>query len=150
MQAAAGWQPMTRGVVHRDVSRLNTFWKWEWNARSLTDFGLARARTTSADGWGIHRRDAAYMVTGSRPRGEPLDAAQTSQFWGAAVRNGDGVRRSHEFRNWPPCRRLVDDAPQALASLNPELPPWFIRHCGSLLEKDRHGASAPPRKSAYC
>ena len=33
-------------------------------------------------------------------------------------------------------RRLVDEAPQALASLNPELPPWFIAIVDRLLEKD--------------
>jgi len=33
-------------------------------------------------------------------------------------------------------RRLVDESPQALASLNPELPPWFIAIVDRLLEKD--------------
>ena len=33
-------------------------------------------------------------------------------------------------------RRLVDDPPQAMASLNPELPPWFIAIVERLLEKD--------------
>jgi serine/threonine protein kinase len=33
-------------------------------------------------------------------------------------------------------RRLVDDSPQAMASLNPELPPWFIAIVERLLEKD--------------
>jgi hypothetical protein len=33
-------------------------------------------------------------------------------------------------------RRLVDDSPQAMASLNPELPPWFIAIVDRLLEKD--------------
>src|SRR6185503_17809551 len=33
-------------------------------------------------------------------------------------------------------RRLVDDAPRAMASLNPELPPWFIAIVERLLEKE--------------
>jgi Protein kinase domain len=33
-------------------------------------------------------------------------------------------------------RRLVDDSPAALASLNPELPPWFVAIVNRLLEKD--------------
>src|SRR5438132_10318170 len=33
-------------------------------------------------------------------------------------------------------RRLIDEPPQALASLNPELPPWFIAIVERLLEKD--------------
>jgi len=41
-------------------------------------------------------------------------------------------------------RRLVDDAPQAMGSLHPELPPWFIAIVERLLEKDpsRRFASA--------
>jgi serine/threonine protein kinase len=37
-------------------------------------------------------------------------------------------------------RRLVDESPQAMASLNPELPPWFIAIVDRLLEKE------PPRR----
>ena len=33
-------------------------------------------------------------------------------------------------------RRLVEDTPQAMASLNAELPPWFIAIVDRLLEKD--------------
>ena len=33
-------------------------------------------------------------------------------------------------------RRLVDEPPQAMGSLNPELPPWFIAIVDRLLEKD--------------
>src|SRR5438445_8049209 len=33
-------------------------------------------------------------------------------------------------------RRLIDEPPQALASLNPELPPWFIAIVDRLLEKE--------------
>jgi hypothetical protein len=33
-------------------------------------------------------------------------------------------------------RRLVDESPAALASLNPELPPWFVAIVDRLLEKD--------------
>jgi hypothetical protein len=33
-------------------------------------------------------------------------------------------------------RRLVDESPAALASLNPELPPWFVAMVDRLLEKD--------------
>jgi hypothetical protein len=41
-------------------------------------------------------------------------------------------------------RRLVDDPPQAMQALNPELPPWFIAIVDRLLEKDpsRRFASA--------
>ena len=33
-------------------------------------------------------------------------------------------------------RRLIDDPPPAMASLNPELPPWFVSIVERLLEKE--------------
>ena len=47
-------------------------------------------------------------------------------------------------------RRLIDDPPPALSSLNAEFPSWFVRIVERLLEKDRPGDSARPRKSASC
>jgi serine/threonine protein kinase len=70
-------------------------------------------------------------------RGAPLDGRSDLFSLGCVLYEmATGVSPFRTDSIMATMRRLVDDAPRALASLNPELPPWFITIVDRLLEKD--------------
>ncbi len=103
----------------------------------LTDFGLARAADdVTLTRWGVIAGTPQYMSP-EQARGEPLDCRSDLFSLGSVLYEmATGVSPFRTDSMLATLRRLVDDAPKAMASLNPELPPWFIAIVNRLLEKD--------------
>ena len=146
MQAAAGLAAAhEQGLVHRDVKPANILLEKGIERTVLTDFGLARAADdVSMTRWGIIAGTPQYMSP-EQARGEPLDGRSDLFSLGCVIYEmATGVSPFRSDSVLATMRRLVDDPPQAMASLNPELPPWFIAIVERLLEKEpsRRFASA--------
>ena len=138
MQAAAGLAAAhEQGLVHRDVKPANILLEKGVERAVLTDFGLARAADdVTLTRWGIIAGTPQYMSP-EQARGEPLDGRSDLFSLGCVLYEmATGVSPFRADSMMATLRRLVDDSPQAMASLNPELPPWFIAIVDRLLEKD--------------
>ena len=138
MQAAAGLAAAhEQGLVHRDVKPANILLEKGVERAVLTDFGLARAADDATlTRWGIIAGTPQYMSP-EQARGEPLDGRSDLFSLGCVLYEmATGVSPFRTESMMATMRRLVDDSPQAMASLNPELPPWFIAIVGRLLEKE--------------
>jgi serine/threonine-protein kinase len=138
MQAAAGLGAAhDQGLVHRDVKPANILLERGVERAVLTDFGLARAADdVSMTRWGIIAGTPQYMSP-EQAKGEPLDGRSDLFSLGCVLYEmATGVSPFHSDGVLATMRRLVDESPQALASLNPELPPWFVAVVDRLLEKD--------------
>src|SRR5207302_10794269 len=138
MQAAAGLAAAhDQGLVHRDVKPANILLEIGVDRAVLTDFGLARAADDVAmTRWGIIAGTPQYMSP-EQAKGEPLDGRSDLFSLGCVLYEmATGVSPFRTDSVMATMRRLVDESPQALASLNPELPPWFIAIVDRLLEKD--------------
>jgi WD40 repeat protein len=137
MQAAAGLAAAhDQGLVHRDVKPANILLEIGIDRAVLTDFGLARAADdVSMTRWGIIAGTPQYMSP-EQAKGEPLDGRSDLFSLGCVLYEmATGVSPFRTDSVMATMRRLVDESPQALASLNPELPPWFIAIVNRLLEK---------------
>jgi serine/threonine-protein kinase len=138
MQAAAGLAAAhEQGLVHRDVKPANILLEKGIERAVLTDFGLARAADdVTLTRWGIIAGTPQYMSP-EQARGEPLDGRSDLFSLGCVLYEmATGVSPFRTDSVLATMRRLVDEAPRAMAALNPELPPWFIAIVDRLLEKD--------------
>jgi hypothetical protein len=138
MQAAAGLSAAhEQGLVHRDVKPANILLERGVERAVLTDFGLARAADDVAlTRWGVIAGTPQYMSP-EQARGEPLDARSDLFSLGCVLYEmATGVSPFRTDSVMATMRRLIDDAPQSIAALNPELPAWFIAIVDCLLEKD--------------
>jgi serine/threonine protein kinase/WD40 repeat protein len=146
MQAAAGLAAAhEQGLVHRDVKPANILLEKGVERAVLTDFGLARAADdVSLTRWGIIAGTPEYMSP-EQARGEPLDGRSDLFSLGCVLYEmATGVSPFRADSTLATMRRLVDESPRAMASLNPELPPWFISLVRRLLEKNpsrRYGSA---------
>jgi serine/threonine-protein kinase len=137
-QAAAGLAAAhEQGLVHRDVKPANILLEKGVERAVLTDFGLARAADdVSMTRWGVIAGTPQYMSP-EQARGEPLDGRSDLFGLGCVLYEmATGVSPFRTDSTMATLRRLIDDAPPAMASLNPELPPWFIAIVEHLLQKD--------------
>jgi serine/threonine-protein kinase len=138
MQAATGLAAAhEQGLVHRDVKPANILLEKGVERAVLTDFGLARAADDIAlTRWGIIAGTPEYMSP-EQARGEPVDGRSDLFSLGCVLYEmATGVSPFRTDSVMATMRRLVDDAPRALAALNPELPSWFIAIVDRLLEKE--------------
>src|SRR5262245_5276105 len=138
MQAAAGLTAAhEQGLVHRDVKPANILLEMGVERAVLTDFGLARAADdVSMTRWGIIAGTPQYMSP-EQARGEPLDGRSDLFSLGCVLYEmATGVSPFRTDSTMATLRRLIDEEPQAMSSLNPELPPWFIGIVEKLLKKD--------------
>jgi serine/threonine protein kinase len=138
MQAAAALAAAhEQGLVHRDVKPANILLEKGVERVLLTDFGLARAADdVSMTRWGIISGTPQYMSP-EQAKGEAFDGRSDLFSLGCVLfEMSTGVSPFRADSTMATLRRLIDDAPSAMASLNPELPPWFIGLVERLLEKD--------------
>lgn len=138
MQAAAGLAAAhEQGLVHRDVKPANILLEKGIERAVLTDFGLARAADdVTLTRLGVIAGTPQYMSP-EQARGEALDGRSDLFSLGCVMYEmATGVSPFKSESMLATMRRLVDDAPQAMEALNPELPPWFVAIVNRLLEKD--------------
>jgi WD40 repeat protein len=138
MQAAAGLAAAhEQGLVHRDVKPANILLEKGVERAVLTDFGLARAADdVTLTRWGVIAGTPQYMSP-EQAQGEPLDGRSDLFSLGCVLYEmATGVSPFRTESVMATMRRLVEESPRALASLNPELPPWFVAIVERLLEKD--------------
>jgi serine/threonine protein kinase/WD40 repeat protein len=138
MQAAAGLAAAhEQGLVHRDVKPANILLEKGVERAVLTDFGLARAADdVTLTRWGIIAGTPQYMSP-EQARGEALNGRSDLFSLGCVLYEmATGVSPFRADSLVATMRRLVDDEPRAMASLNPELPTWFIAIVERLLEKE--------------
>jgi serine/threonine-protein kinase len=138
MQAAAGLAAAHgQGLVHRDVKPANILLERGVERAVLTDFGLARAADDVAmTRLGIIAGTPQYMSP-EQARGENLDQRSDLFSLGCILYEmATGVSPFRADSTIATLRRLVDERPQSLSVLAPELPKWFVRIVDGLLEKD--------------
>jgi serine/threonine-protein kinase len=146
MQAAAGLAAAhEQGLVHRDVKPANILLEHGVERAVLTDFGLARAADdVSLTRYGVIAGTPQYMSP-EQAKGEAVDGRSDLFSLGCVLYEmASGVSPFRTDSMMATLRRLIDEQPQALTTLNPELPPWFVAIVERLLEKDpaRRFASA--------
>ena len=138
MQAAEGLAAAhEQGLIHRDVKPANILLEKGVERAVLTDFGLARAADdVSMTRWGIIAGTPEYMSP-EQARGETLDSRSDLFSMGCVLYEmATGVSPFRTDSSMATMRRLVHETPKSMASLNPELPPWFISIVDRLLEKE--------------
>jgi serine/threonine protein kinase/predicted Zn-dependent peptidase len=138
MQAAAGLAAAhEQGLVHRDVKPANILLEKGVERAVLTDFGLACAADDVAlTRWGIIAGTPQYMSP-EQARGEPLSGRSDLFSLGCVLYEmATGVSPFRAASTIATLRRVVDHAPQPMAALNPELPPWFCVLVDRLLQKE--------------
>ena len=138
MQAAEGLAAAHgQGLIHRDVKPANIMLEKGVERAVLTDFGLARAADdVSMTRWGIIAGTPEYMSP-EQARGEALDGRSDLFSLGCVLYEmATGVSPFRTDSTMATLRRIVDEQPAAMASLVPELPPWFSHIVERLLSKD--------------
>ncbi len=138
MQAAVGLAAAhDQGLVHRDVKPANIFLEKGVERVVITDFGLARAADdVSMTRLGVVAGTPEYMSP-EQARGEALDGRSDLFSLGCVLYEmATGVSPFRSDSTIATLRRIVDDRPAAIASLAPELPPWFSYIVERLLSKD--------------
>lgn len=137
-QVAAGLAAAhEQGLVHRDVKPANILLEKGVERAVLSDFGLARAADDVAlTRWGVVAGTPQYMSP-EQARGDALDGRSDLFSLGCVLYEmATGVSPFRADTMIATIRRLVEESPQAMGSLNPELPPWFIAIVNRLLEKE--------------
>jgi serine/threonine protein kinase len=138
MQAAAGLAAAhEQGLVHRDVKPANILLEKGVERAVLTDFGLARAADDVAmTRWGIIAGTPQYMSP-EQAQGQALDGRSDLFSLGCVLYEmATGRSPFRADSTIATLRRLVDDQPAAIVTLNPELPQWFVNIVDRLLEKN--------------
>ena len=138
MQAAEGLAAAHgQGLIHRDVKPANILLEKGVERAVLTDFGLARAADdVSMTRQGIIAGTPEYMSP-EQARGEALDGRSDLFSLGCVLfEMATGVSPFRTDSTMATLRRIVDEQPAAMASLVPELPPWFSHIVERLLSKD--------------
>ncbi|MGV3485094.1 MAG: protein kinase domain-containing protein [Planctomycetaceae bacterium] len=138
MQAATGLAAAhDQGLVHRDIKPANIFLEKGIERVVITDFGLARsADDVSMTRLGVVAGTPEYMSP-EQARGEALDGRSDLFSLGCVLYEmATGVSPFRGSSTIATLRRIVDEKPAAMASVNPELPPWFNEIVERLLSKD--------------
>ncbi len=138
MQAAGGLAAAhDQGLVHRDVKPANILLEKGVERVVITDFGLARAADdVSMTRLGVVAGTPEYMSP-EQARGESLDGRSDLFSLGCVLYEmATGVSPFRADSTMATLRRIVEEKPAAMASLGPELPPWFNGIVERLLAKD--------------
>jgi len=138
MQAAAGLAAAhDQGLIHRDVKPANIFLEKGVERVIITDFGLARAADdVSMTRLGVVAGTPEYMSP-EQARGESLDARSDLFSLGCLLfEMSTGVSPFRADSVIATLRRIVDEKHVDVASIRPDLPPWFGVIVDRLLSKN--------------
>jgi serine/threonine-protein kinase len=138
MQAAAGLAAAhAQGLVHRDVKPANILLENGVERVKLTDFGLARAiDDASVTQSGVVTGTPPYMAP-EQARGEAVDHRADLFSLGStlyAMCAGHAPFRADS--SLAVLRRVIEDEPRPLRSVNPDVPPWLAALIAKLHAKD--------------
>ena len=146
MQTARGLEAAhAQGLVHRDVKPSNLLLDGTVDRAMLTDFGLARAvDDASITRTGTISGTPQYMSP-EQASGGNIDARSDLFSLGSvmyAMCTGRPPFRAET--SYAVLRRITDDAPNPIQTINPDIPKWLCQIINKLLSKqadDRFGAS---------
>ena len=125
-----------QGLVHRDVKPANILLEKGVDRVMLTDFGLARAVDDGTlTRTGIIAGTPQFMSP-EQARGDAVDTASDLFSLGSvlyAMCTGRPPFRAET--TYGILRRVTDDSPTAIPSLNPAIPVWLSGYIGQLMQK---------------
>jgi serine/threonine protein kinase len=138
LQAAAGLAAAhAQGLIHRDVKPANLLLEDGLARVKITDFGLARmAEDVPLTRAGVVAGTPEYMAP-EQARGEQVDPRADLFSLGSVLYACCTGRPP--FRGATPVavlRRVTDESPPPVRSLNPEVPAWLEALINRLLAKD--------------
>jgi serine/threonine protein kinase len=138
MQAASGLAAAhAQGLIHRDIKPANLLLENGLAKVKITDFGLARlVSDVGLTQCGVVAGTPEYMAP-EQARGEEIDHRADLYALGAVLYACcTGVPPFHGPAPLAVLRRVADEAPTPMRSVNPEVPAWLEVLVARLLAKD--------------
>lgn len=127
-----------QGLVHRDIKPENILLEESVERVTITDFGLARAvDDASLTQIGAIAGTPQYMSP-EQARGETLDQLSDLFSLGSvmyALCTGRAPFRASSSHGV--MRKIIDEQPNDIRDLNPEIPDWLCAIIGKLMAKDK-------------
>ncbi len=137
-QIAAGLAAAhAQGVIHRDIKPSNIMLEDHVQRVKITDFGLARVAVDNSDltSQGHQMGTPAYMSP-EQVRGPQVDERADLFSFGCVLYAMLGGRSPFRSANpFETARRILEDTPEPLDRLNPEVPPFLVEIVERLLAK---------------
>jgi serine/threonine-protein kinase len=139
LQTASGLAAAhAQGLIHRDVKPANLLLENGLARVKITDFGLARsADDAKLTQTGVVAGTPEYMAP-EQARGEAVDhRADLFSLGSVLYACCTGLPPFRDATTLAVLRRVSDEAPTPIRSLNPDVPAWLESLIGRLLAKDR-------------
>lgn len=136
-QVAAGLSAAHgQGLVHRDIKPANIMLNHGVERVSITDFGLARAADdASMTRTGVIAGTPQYMSP-EQARGGPIDHRSDLFSLGSVLYAACTGRPPFRAESsYGVSRRITDDDPEPIRSINPEIPEWLCQIISKLMQK---------------
>ena len=126
----------SQGLVHRDVKPANILLERGVDRVMLTDFGLARAVDDGTlTRTGLIAGTPQYMSP-EQAGGEAVDTRSDLFSLGSVVyAMCTGRPPFRAETTYGILKRVIDEEPRAIATLNPELPGWLVGYVQQLMSK---------------
>jgi len=138
MQAAAGLAAAhAGGLIHRDIKPANILLETPVDRVKLTDFGLARAaEDVKLTRTGFVAGSPLYMAP-EQARGDEVDhRADLFSLGSVLYEAATGIPAFDGKTPLAVLRRVADETPQPLHTVNPEVPEWLSEIVDKLLAKN--------------
>lgn len=126
-----------QGLVHRDIKPANILLEDGVERVTITDFGLARAVDDATITRSGVIAGTPQFMSPEQARGEPVDPRSDLFSLGSlmyAMCTGRPPFRADT--TFGVIRRITEDSPTAIQSLNPDIPAWLCHIIDKLMSKD--------------